>query len=335
MVEGASVGTTREPAARTLALDQCIGRLALRFFCFFEGTRRNMNASSLSSVIGRLFPCWDRPHGPLADLSSFLSIIARVLVLLFLTSVGSPAECAESQTRIPVLVYHRFGPVVADSMTVTTAVLEAQLRLLHEEGYHVISIHELIRALADTHYKLPSSAVVLTVDDGHRSVYTDLFPLICKYGVPVTLFIYPSAISNAAYALTWDQLDSMVASGLVDVESHSYWHPNFKVEQRRLTPDAFQRLVVDQLVRSKATLERHLGRTVDLLAWPFGIYDASLMKAASSAGYVAAFSIDRRPVTAAEALMALPRYIVSDRDRGVQFEHLLKGPVEVAPRVGY
>jgi peptidoglycan/xylan/chitin deacetylase (PgdA/CDA1 family) len=44
--------------------------------------------------------------------------------------------------------------------------------------------------------------VAITVDDGHLSVYTELYPLILKHRPPVTLFIYPSAISNASYALT-------------------------------------------------------------------------------------------------------------------------------------
>ena len=127
----------------------------------------------------------------------------------------------------------------------------------------------------------------------------------------------------------------MKASGLVDVQSHSYWHPNFKVEQRRLAPDAYERLVQDQLIRSKATIEKHLGGTVDLLAWPFGIYDAPLMQAAAKAGYAAAFSIDRRPVTAAENIMALPRYIVGDSDRDARFERLLAGPVEETVRSAY
>jgi peptidoglycan/xylan/chitin deacetylase (PgdA/CDA1 family) len=49
-------------------------------------------------------------------------------------------------------------------------------------------------------------SVVITVDDGHISVYRDVFPLVRKCRIPVTLFIYPSAISNAPYAMTWVQL---------------------------------------------------------------------------------------------------------------------------------
>jgi peptidoglycan/xylan/chitin deacetylase (PgdA/CDA1 family) len=39
-------------------------------------------------------------------------------------------------------------------------------------------------------FTLPTRSVVITVDDGHRSVYTHMFPLVKQYRVPVTLFVH-------------------------------------------------------------------------------------------------------------------------------------------------
>lgn len=238
---------------------------------------------------------------------------------------GISAQAADTPAHVPILVYHRFGPAVTDDMTVTTPAFEAQLQTLQARGHTVIPLRNLLVSLLDSQAALPGRAVVLTVDDGHRTVYTDLFPLIRRHRIPVTLFIYPSAISNASYALTWEQLAEMKGSGLVDVQSHTFWHPNFNVERRRLPAPAYERFVRDQFVNSKAILEQRLGGKVDLLAWPFGIYDDQLMQWARETGYVAAFSIDRRPVTHADKPMALPRYLVVDADRGARFEALLTG----------
>ena len=65
-----------------------------------------------------------------------------------------------------------------------------------------------------------------------------------------------------------------------------------------------------QLVKSKAVLEKHLGTKVDLLAWPFGIYDDYLMQEAKKAGYVAAFSIERHLANKSDKIMAVPRYLM-------------------------
>jgi peptidoglycan/xylan/chitin deacetylase (PgdA/CDA1 family) len=118
----------------------------------------------------------------------------------------------------------------------------------------------------------------------------------------------------------------MKASGLVDIQSHTYWHPNFKVDRKRLAPAACEKFVRDQLVKSKEVLEQRLGGTVDLLAWPFGIHDEPLEKAARAAGYDAAFTIERRPVTRSDGPMALPRFIVTDLDRGNRLVSLPGAP---------
>ena len=78
------------------------------------------------------------------------------------------------------------------------------------------------------------------------------------------------------------------------MQAHTFWHPNFKKEKKKLKPAEYQKLVDTQLTKSKAILEKRFGTTVDLLAWPFGIYDDELEKDAAKAGYVTAFSIDRR-----------------------------------------
>src|SRR6266511_3959307 len=116
--------------------------------------------------------------------------LSAIVCLLSLTC--SPGFAADPSS-VPILLYHRLGPVSPDEMTVTTPVFEAQLKLIQQ------------------------------------------------LKIPVTLFIYPSAISNADYAMTWAQLAEMKASGLVDIQSHTFWHPNFNVERKRLTPAAYEK----------------------------------------------------------------------------------------------
>jgi peptidoglycan/xylan/chitin deacetylase (PgdA/CDA1 family) len=207
-------------------------------------------------------------------------------------------------------------------MTVSTRVFESQLGLIRQGGYHVIPLRELVDSILGGG-ALPSKTVVITADDGHESIYTEMVPRMKRYGFPAALFIYPSAISNAKWAMTWPQLIELERSGLFDIESHTYWHPNFKTEKRRLTDAAYRDFVAWQLEHSKQILEQKLMKRVDLLAWPFGIYDDGLMEAARQAGYRAAFSLDRRPATASDRPMAFPRYLMTDAQQGSVFERLL------------
>lgn len=247
------------------------------------------------------------------------TLLAAVVLLL-------PFSASAAETfRVPILLYHRFGAVVADGMTITTPVFEAQMKYLHDNGYRVIPLRQLV-----DHYrgKAPApgpKSVVIVEDDAHKSVYSDMLPIIKKYRYPVTIFAYPSAISNAKYAMTWNQMRELTKTGLFEVQSHTYWHPNFKKERKKLGRQALDELVMTQLKKSKSRLEAELGTRVDMLAWPFGIYDEYLIGKASDAGYASTFTIERRHASASDSVFKLPRYLLVNADSGKAFAQLLEG----------
>ena len=236
----------------------------------------------------------------------------RRCFLFLLIAIQHVAVFADSDVMVPILAYHRFGPVVADSMTVRTTTFETHLRVLREQGYTIIPLQQWVDYLAGTGQQPSPKSVVITVDDGHASVDEYMRPLVERYRIPVTLFIYPSAISNASYALTWDQLSKLEHTGLFNIQSHTYWHPNFKQEKRRMKDEAYTKFVDLQLKRSKQVLEQKTGHQVDLLAWPFGIVDSELMQHAAAAGYTAAFTLDARASSKKDNLLTLPRFLMVD-----------------------
>ena len=97
--------------------------------------------------------------------------------------------------------------------------------------YTVISVATAIETVKGLRHKTPNT-IAISTDDGRASVLTIPFSIVQKYHITITLFIYPSVISNAPYALTWEQLRQMRASGLVDIQAHIYWHPDFRREKR-------------------------------------------------------------------------------------------------------
>jgi peptidoglycan/xylan/chitin deacetylase (PgdA/CDA1 family) len=250
-------------------------------------------------------------------------LLTILFVTLLLTLSPSGSLPAWGSVQVPILLYHRFGPVVADSMTITTTLFESQLKCLRDNGFKVIPLRELIDYYLGKRQAPHPRSVVITADDGHISVYTDMFPLVRKYSIPVTLFIYPSAISNASYAMTWSQLKEIQGTGFFDFQSHTFWHPNFKKEKKRLKPAEYESFVGMQLKKSKEKLEKELNVQVTMLAWPFGIYDDDLLHQAKEAGYVATFTMERHPAGALDRVMALPRYLITNGETGRTFATIL------------
>ena len=257
--------------------------------------------------------------------AGFFALVVAWVTFFQTTTILAADLASSSNHPVPILLYHRFGPAIADSMTIKTTDFAAGLEYLRANGYQVIPLRQLVDFYLGQAPPPPPRAVVITIDDGHRSVYTEAFPLLRKFKVPVTLFVYPSAIANASYALTWEQLREMEKSGLVDCQSHTYWHPNFKQEKKRLGPAEYDKFVTMQLKKSQTKLTQELGKSIDLLAWPFGIYDDDLVGKAAAVGYRAAFSMDGRVAGAKGNIMNLPRYLITGEKADRQLRSILAG----------
>lgn len=247
-----------------------------------------------------------------------------IIFALLYIAIGSTASAADF--KVPILLYHRLGPAVVDSMTMTTPVFESQLQYLKDNGFTVIPLRTLVEHLrGNAPSPLPKKPVVIVEDDAHKSVYSDMYPLARKFNVPITVFVYPSAISNAKYAMTWEQLRELRDSKLFDFQSHGYWHPNFIADKKKMKPADYDKSTTMQLTKSKSRLEKELGRPVEYIAWPFGAYDNDLVQRAVKAGYVSTLTITPHATTPRDSILELPRIMVTDRDRGDNFARLVKG----------
>lgn len=268
-----------------------------------------------------------------------IGVLITVCVVSFLWVPITGGELRDTKANlpelhVPILLYHRFGPTISDSMTMSTTVFESHLKYLRDNSYTVISLRQLVNYRLGKGLPLPPKSVVIVADDGHKSIYTDMLPLIRKYRVPVTLFIYPSAISNAPYAMTWEQLREIKKTGLFEIQSHTYWHPDFRKEKKRLSSVEYIKFVEMQLKKSKDKLEKEFDIEVNMLAWPFGICDDWLISKATEAGYVASFTIERHHVSNSDSIMKLPRYLLQNADQGKAFEMILAGNSRKKNNVG-
>jgi peptidoglycan/xylan/chitin deacetylase (PgdA/CDA1 family) len=249
-----------------------------------------------------------------------MSFFTRLFQCLFLMAL----PCLVFATNIPILCYHNFSPTTPGSMNLTPEKLETQIKWLKNNGYTIIPLKEVVDYLQGKRNALPEKPVVITADDGWQSVYNYMLPIVKKYQIPVTLFIYPQTISNGKHAMTWDELRELQQTGLFDIQGHTYSHPNFKQEKRHLTPSRYEKLVKMELVNSKKILEEKLNKEITLLAWPFGIYNDYLEQEANKAGYTMAFSIDARDANKSFRSMAQPRFMIVDGLSMKRFQSIVK-----------
>jgi Predicted xylanase/chitin deacetylase len=176
------------------------------------------------------------------------------------------------------LAYHKVS-TAPSIYSINPDLFERQLRYLAENGYKTISLPYLAEALAGK-TPLPSKAIVITFDDGYEDNYLTALPLMEKYGMRAAVFIAVNKVSQPGY-MSWDQINAMQAKGL-DIGSHSMSHP-------ALT-DISPSEQTKEILASKATLEKHLNRPVEFIAYPHGKFTPAMFNLLRQAGYRGAFS---------------------------------------------
>jgi peptidoglycan/xylan/chitin deacetylase (PgdA/CDA1 family) len=232
---------------------------------------------------------------------------------------GKPRRPAQRRhsgraSTIPVLMYHRIaedGPAELARYRVAPAVFEQQIEWLTRAGFKGITTQELATALL-AGAPLPAKPVLITFDDGYADFATAAWPVLCKAGMPATLFVVPGKVGQTAdwdgdkgepaSLLGWDDVARLAAEG-VDVQSHGFRH-------RRLTHATVEEIYVEAL-NSGAAIRRVLGRRPLAFCYPFGARDACVERVVEACGYRLGFTTTTGLVSLDAAPLRLARLEIS------------------------
>lgn len=187
----------------------------------------------------------------------------------------------ETPVKIPILMYHAIHEMAPEeahnaNLIVAPEVFESHVRAFKEAGYHFLTPQEAYRALTEN--ALPADKVVwLTFDDSLWDFHAVAFPILEKYGAVATNNVITGLTeSGQAGHLSLPQLQEMQAAGQT-FEAHTVTHPDLSA-----TSSEGQQ---EELVASKAYLDRELGQETTTIVYPAGRYDETTLALADQAGY--------------------------------------------------
>ena len=160
--------------------------------------------------------------------------------------------------NVPVMMYHQVGKMAIglNNTIVSVENMEEQINYLLDNGYTPIWFEDLWNV------ENIEKPVILTFDDGMNDNYTELFPLIKKYNVKVTISPIKDNPYQQEHIMTEDQIREMAESGLVAVESHTITHPY-------LSQVAKQKQY-DEMWDSRVWITRLTGKQPIVIFYPYG-----------------------------------------------------------------
>ena len=201
---------------------------------------------------------------------------------------------------------------------ITPAAFEAQMKELQDKKIPVIGMQDFL-AWKRGEKSIPSRAAVLTFDDGWKSQYEVAWPILKKYGYPVTLFIYTEGIRPAGRfaggeSMTWEHLAEMRDAG-VDIQAHSETHgdlrkPYDKIAKKKLNPTEYDEWLGNEIGRCKRPWKRSLGSRVNCFAVPYGNINDKVREVATKEGYEAVFTVYGQRLTMGAPNNSLGRYLM-------------------------
>lgn len=256
---------------------------------------------------------------------------ASILFLITFAATAAPKRVDIDLSGATVLCYHIVEAPAAPRMHITRDVFRQHLRYLEMTGYNVIPLRDLYEYVSGKRASLPKNAVVITIDDGWASAYTEIFPELQKRKFPFTVFIYPKIIGQTSNALTWKQIKEMSDAG-VDIQSHSLSHPFLTRRRHRSMGDKqYAEWIQRELAESKRILEKQTGKKVQFLAYPYGDYDDKLTEQVEKAGYKAALTCDFGVVRKGSDPLRMKRFVIDDRMDFAEFRRYLGAtPMQLA-----
>jgi len=197
-----------------------------------------------------------------------------------------------------VLCYHAVSEQWSADLSVTPQRLEEQLGLLVDRGYQGATFVQAVTAPP------AKRTVAVTFDDAFLSVFELAFPILSRLGLTATVFVPTRKVGTGGpmvwrkmerwlgganerqlVGMSWEETKELDRAGW-EIGSHTRGHPYLT----QLDDGA----LFDELRGSREDCEQQVGKPCLSLSYPYGDFDARVVKAATEAGYVAAGTLPER-----------------------------------------
>ncbi|WP_167213537.1 poly-beta-1,6-N-acetyl-D-glucosamine N-deacetylase PgaB [Enterobacter sp. Acro-832] len=230
------------------------------------------------------------------------------------------------QNQFLVLAYHDVEDDAADQryLSVRTSALNEQISWLLHNGYHVISVQDILDA-HDGKKTLPPKAVLLSFDDGYSSFYTRVWPLLQAWNVPALWAPVGSWVDTPENQkvnfgglmtprdrfATWDMVRELSRSPLIEIGSHT-WASHYgipanpqgsrepaianrfydKATGRYETDRQFSQRIGDDVRKVTDKITQVTGKAPRAWVWPYGAANGTSLAIARQQGYQLAFTLE-------------------------------------------
>lgn len=207
------------------------------------------------------------------------------------------------------LQYHRISDSGPDITRLGPEQFNAHLELIERLGFSVVPLDSLLAGLCDSSAE-STSAIAITFDDAHRTVYEQAWPLLRARSWPFVVFVNTAAVDQRhGGAMSWDQLRELAQGGAI-IGNHGVDHEHLIRQPAQWNLEQWSQWRRQQIIDAQRRIDDEIGPQPKIFAYPFGEYDLATVKILDELGY-SAFGQQSGAFGCASHRQALPRFPVS------------------------
>ncbi|MGB7711445.1 MAG: sulfotransferase [Microcoleus sp.] len=211
--------------------------------------------------------------------------------------------------KLPIFAYRRISPNGLNA--ITPQVFEQQLQRLKNKGYYSVSWSSLqIAKLTKT--ALPGKPVLLTFDGGYLEFCEYVLPLLKRFDFTATVFLVAESIGKTN---SWEKADSEEVELMGWPEILQLRDAGIEFGSMSATYQPLTGLSPTEIVRegakSRAILQRGLGKPVKCFAYPYGNVDEIVKHLIGAIGYTYGVSYGSKFSSFDDSLLSLKRIQVT------------------------
>jgi len=194
---------------------------------------------------------------------------------------------------LPVILYHDITYLPKINTEVSYEDFYRQMKYLSDEGYKTITTEQMYNFLNISGGRLPEKAVLISFDNGYKSVYYLVQEIFKEFGFRGVIFIYTDAIDKEySSSMSWKQIKEL-SDGIFDVQAHTKTNGEHIGWRRNSETDAsYKNRMHAELWESKRLIEAKIEKRANFIAYPYGRYSDELIDILKNKyGYKGGFSV--------------------------------------------
>lgn len=218
----------------------------------------------------------------------FATALCLLSFCLMITSgnIKPTISVKDGEIKLPILMYHsvldnakRQGKYV-----ILPETLKKDFEYIKQNGFTPITVADLID-YKNNKKELPEKPIMITFDDGYYNNYTYLYPLLKEYNFKAVLSVVgkytddyskDGEVMNNNYShATWKMLKEMQDSGLVELQSHSYYMHDWSYRKGILRKQGedfahYKELLTADILKMQERFKTKTGKEATAFTYPFG-----------------------------------------------------------------